>query len=336
MSKPTKLDLTGTTKRLETASRIVLTTHARADGDAVGSLIGLQRVLRQRGKKVAAYLHEQVHDRYAFLTEAEPLLAWDDQTAAGVLADADLLLIIDTCSAVQLRSMAKIIKAATIPKLAIDHHVTRDEVVDAILVDEQAGACAQIITNLCEQAGWPIDAQAAGALYVGLATDTGWFRFSNAGRSVYTTAAKLIDAGARPNELYERLYLNDCQARARLAGAVLASFELHADGRVAVVRLTREMIKQCGATHEMTEELINEPQRVGSVVACAMFIEPPTDGPIRVSFRSKRGLDVAALAAHFGGGGHQRAAGARIPGTMDSVTEKVIPAMIQAAESLAS
>ncbi len=86
----------------------------------------------------------------------------------------------------------------------------------------------------------------------------------------------------------------------------------------------------------MTEELINEPQRVGSVVACAMFIEPPTDGPIRVSFRSKRGLDVAALAAHFGGGGHQRAAGARIPGTMDSVTEKVIPAMIQAAESLAS
>jgi len=334
MNEPAKLDLAATADRIEAVSRIVITTHARADGDAVGCIAALQRILRQRGKTAAAYLHEPVLDRYAFLTEWEPLLVWDDRTAEEVLAGAELLLIVDTCAVDQLRAMADLIKVATIQRIAIDHHVTRENVVDAVLADEKAGASAQIVTNLCDHAEWRIDAEAAGLLYTGLATDTGWFRFSNADSAVFTTAARLIDAGARPNELFERLYLSDCEARARLVGAALSSFELHADGRLAVIRLTREMVERCGATHDMTEDLINEPQRVGSVVACVLFIQPPTDGLIRVSLRSKRGVDVAALAARFGGGGHERAAGVRISGTMESVARQIIPAMIEAVESM--
>jgi phosphoesterase RecJ-like protein len=110
----------------------------------------------------------------------------------------------------------------------------------------------------------------------------------------------------------------------------LSSFELHAGGRLAVIRLTREALTRCGATREMTEDLINEPQRLGSVVACVLLVEPEGPGPVRVSFRSKRGVDVAALAAHFGGGGHERAAGARIAGTMDEVARRVIEEMIEA------
>ncbi|MBN2562963.1 MAG: bifunctional oligoribonuclease/PAP phosphatase NrnA [Phycisphaerae bacterium] len=333
MDEPVSLDIEATAARLDAASRIVVTTHARADGDAIGSAAAVQRVLRQRGKVVTAYLHEEALERYVFLAEWEPLAVWDVATAAGVLADADLIVIVDTCSVDQLRAMADVIKAAAVPRLAIDHHVTRDNIVDAILADERAGACAQIITRLCEHAGWPLDAKTASLLYTGLATDTGWFRFSNADSAVYATASRLIDAGARPNELYERLYLSDCEARARLVGAVLSSFELHADGRLAVIRLTRELIARCGATHDMTEDVINEPQRIGSVVACVLFIEPPADGYIRVSLRSKRGVDVAEMASRFGGGGHQRAAGVRITGTMDSVTKQVIPAMIEAVRS---
>ncbi len=327
---PTMLDLAETAARIDAAPRVVITTHARADGDGIGSAAALQRVLRQRGKAATVYLHEPVLDRYTFLTETEPPRVWDPGTAARILSETDLLVIVDTCSADQLREMADVIQSASVPRLAIDHHVTRDNIVDAMLADPGAGACAQIIAALCDHAGWDVDAETARLLYTGLATDTGWFRFSNADATVYATASRLIDAGARPNDLYERLYLSDCEARVRLVAAVLSSFELHADGRLAVMKVTREMIQGCGATHDMTEDLINEPQRVGTVLACVLFIEPPTDGPIRVSFRSKRDLDVAALAARFGGGGHERAAGARVQGTMDSVTRTVIPVVIEA------
>ena len=325
MNQPTLLDLTGAAERIASAARIIITTHVRADGDAVGSALAMQRVLRQQGRTATVYLHETILDRYAFLAAGAPPPVWNAAAAGEILAGADLLLIVDTCAAEQLRGMAEPIRRARIPKLAIDHHVTRDDIADAILLDTEAGACAQIVTGLCDHAGWKIDRETADMLFTGLTTDTGWFRFSNADSPVFTTGARLIEAGARPNELYERLYLNDCEARARLAGYVLSSFELLAEGRLAVIRLTREAIARGGATREMTEDLINEPQRVGSVVACLLLVEPETEGPVRVSFRSKRGVDVAALAARFGGGGHERAAGARIAGTMESVAGQVIP-----------
>lgn len=326
---PTMLDPAATAARIDAASDLVLTTHARADGDAVGSLLALRRVLSRRGKAVRAFVHEEVLERYAFLTRWEPVEVWDPATGPRILGRTELLVLVDTCTKDQLREMAGPIRSADVPKLAIDHHVTRQDIVDAVLVDEQAGATAQIITRLCDTAGWRIDRETAAMLYTGLATDTGWFRFSNASAEVYAAAARLIEAGARPNDLYERLYLNDCPERARLAGTVLTSFELLADGRLAVVRLSREAIAACGATHQMTEELINEPQRVGSVNVCVLFIEPAADGWIRVSFRSKHDVDVAALAARFGGGGHERAAGVRINGTMESVTALVIPAALE-------
>jgi phosphoesterase RecJ-like protein len=332
MAKPTRIGLAEAVARLQAASRIVITTHTRADGDAVGSMIAVQRLLRGQGKTATGYLHESVLDRYAFLTESEPLLVWDVSTASRVLGDADLLLVVDTCAASQLGKLADLIRAAPVRRLAVDHHVTRDDIVEDVFFDEGAGASAQIVMQLCKHAGWSIDSYMATALFTGLATDTGWFRFANADRAVFAAASKLVKAGARPNELYERLYLSDCAARARLIGAILSSFELYAGGRLAVIRITQDLLSRCGATREMTEEIINEPQRVGSVNACLLLVEPVGDGPVRVSFRSKRGLDVAEIAARFGGGGHERAAGARIAGTLDTVAAQVLPVMIAAVE----
>lgn len=375
MTEPRRIDVAAAAARLKAARRIVITTHARADGDAVGCAAALGRILRQQAKDAAVYVHEPVLDRYTFLLKqpasqqtahdgsaqgtdsARPVACsaalpasrvpcpaaedggacdavciWDVAKAADVIAGADLLVLVDTCSASQLGKIAEAVQRAPVAKLAIDHHVTRDGIVDEILLDETAGACAQIILALCERAGWEIDASAAAMLYAALATDTGWFRFSNADGAVFEAAARLVAAGARPNELYEPLYLNDCEARMRLIGAVLGSFELLAEGRLAVIRVTQEMLARCGATREMTEEIINEPQRIGSVVACLLLVEPADDGPVRVSFRSKRGVDVAAIASRFGGGGHERAAGARIPGTIESVARQVLPVLLDAVE----
>ena len=108
----------------------------------------------------------------------------------------------------------------------------------------------------------PIDAATATLLYIGLATDTGWFRFSNANSAAYATAARLIHAGVRPNELYERLFLCESPARARLIGAIMSSFELLCDDRLAVIKLTDARFKSTGANRSMTEDIINEPPGV--------------------------------------------------------------------------
>ena len=193
---------------------------------------------------------------------------------------------------------------------------------------------AQSLHSFIVPSRWPArDRSSATLLYTGLATDTGWFRFSNADSAAFATGGRLVDAGARPNELYELLYLNEPEPRVRLIGEVLSSFELLAGGRLAVIRLTRDMIARCGATQQMTEDIINEPQRIGSVVACLLLAEPDGEGPVRVSFRSKRDVDVEAIARQFGGGGHARAAGAKIPGTLDVAYEQVVPVLMRALEA---
>ncbi|MCB9851920.1 MAG: DHH family phosphoesterase [Phycisphaerales bacterium] len=337
MTEPPRIDAGEAAARLSKADRVLITTHARADGDALGSAAGLARILRARGKHVEVYLHEPVLERYRFLPEMNTMRLWSPADAHVLMGRADLLVVVDTCSAIQIGEIADAWAASSKPKLAIDHHVTRDPIVDAIYVDETNAATAAMIEHLCAAADWSIDADTATLLYSGLATDTGWFQFSNANASAFETAGRLVAAGARPNELYEQLYKNDPEARLRLIGEVLQTFEMHCDNRLAVIRIDRPMLERCKATGKLSEEVINEPQRIGSVVAAVLLIEPYVgDGPIRVSFRSKRDIDVAAIARQFGGGGHARAAGAKLATSLDEAYRQVTAVMIPAVEACAA
>ncbi len=336
-----ELDLKSVASKLAAAKRVVVTTHARADADAIGSAAALARVLRQRGAHATAWLHEPAPPPYAFMVEGEGVAVWSD-TRDGPICDAgrlalnnaDLIVIVDTCARSQLGVVVEAIAASKAAKLAIDHHKTRDEIVDAWLIDVSAGACAQILTQIFDAASWAIDPTTAMLLFCGLTTDTGWFRFSNADAGAFATAARLIECGVKPNELYERLFLNESIPRARLIGAVMSSFRTEADGRLAVIRVTKEMLVACGATSAMTENLINEPQRVGRIMAAVMLVEPESPGPIRISMRSKHDVDVAAIAAKWGGGGHARAAGVRIDGRIEDVERQLVAAMVEEIERL--
>src|SRR6185503_13529723 len=132
-----ELDVPATAQRLRAARRIVVTTHARADPDAIGSAAALARVLRLSGQSTQAYVHEPLPPPYRFLGELEPIRVWEPAAASAVLADCDLLVIVDTCARGQLGEVLPAIEAAPIPKLAIDHHQTRDPIVDACLIDPQ-------------------------------------------------------------------------------------------------------------------------------------------------------------------------------------------------------
>ncbi len=321
-------------ERLTAMQRVLLVSHDRPDGDALGSLIALRSMLRLAGVDARAVTFEfdAAESRYALLSEAAPLARWPDEIGPDAVGELDAIVVVDTCSFGQMESFAEFLRSSPAQKFVVDHHVTGDDIADVYLTDETASAACVLLAEWAEAAGWTINERAALGLFVGMATDTGWFRHSNTDTRTLRAAAALIEAGLRPNEVYQRLYLSDSPGRIRLLGAMLGTLELHADGRFAAVHLTQKMFDASGARPEDTEDLVNEPQRIGSVVAAALFVEH-MDGVVKVSLRSKRDIDVAAVAASFGGGGHKRAAGVRVPGTLEEVKTQITRAMLAAMDA---
>jgi phosphoesterase RecJ-like protein len=174
------------------------------------------------------------------------------------------------------------------------------------------------IYDLLKYANWPVTEKMAEALFVAVATDTGWFQFGNTNSRVYRACAELIDAGAKPAEIYDNLYQNFSQSRFKLMAAMLNTLELHFDGRYAAQHLRREDFEKTGAAFKDTENLIDECRRIGTVEVAALFVEL-ADGRIKCSLRSRGTVDVRTIAQKFGGGGHKMAAGVHLPGPLEEV-----------------
>jgi phosphoesterase RecJ-like protein len=264
-----------------------------------------------------------------------PWWQWAAKRAA-LVAESDAVVIVDTCAYAQLEAVADWLPHA--PRtLVIDHHPTRDPVAtrpgDLRLLDESAGAVCVMLLELFRALGVRPDAPTATALLVGVATDTGWFRFPNTDARVLRAAARLVAAGAPLSPVYRYIYEQDSPARLRLAGRMLANLELRAGGRLAVLRLRRSDFAAVGADGTVTEDLVNEAGRLGGTEATVMFTEEP-DGRVRVNLRSRLHLDVATLAQQFGGGGHARAAGARVTGAWEEVEARVLAATEHALAAL--
>jgi phosphoesterase RecJ-like protein len=234
-----------------------------------------------------------------------------------------LIAIVDTNSTSQLPKFDEYLKRNDKPVLVIDHHATSDGLGDVELVDSSAAATGLIILEMFKYAGWTITERIAEALFVAVATDTGWFRFSNTDGRTYRACAELIDAGAKPTPIYDNLFHNFSQARFRLMISMLDSLELHLDNRYAAMQITQQDFEQTGAEYHDTENLINEAQRIATVTTTALFIELK-DGRIRCSLRSAGGLDVSQIAAKFGGGGHKQAAGSFLPGPLENARQLIL------------
>jgi phosphoesterase RecJ-like protein len=284
-------------------------------------------VLKSFGKKVTPLLLSAVPDWYKFLF-VEKIHILDEniqlnQLTKGTLGDFDLIVIVDTNSTSQLPKFDEYLKHNDKPVLVIDHHATADGLGDVELVDSSAAATGLIIHELFECAGWTMTEKIAEALFVAIATDTGWFQFNNTDSRTYRAGAELIEAGAKPTSIYETLYQNLSAARFRLRTRMLDTIKLHLEDRYADMHISRQDFEQTGAQYNDTENFINEAQRIGSVIASALFIELK-DGRIRCSFRSRKGLDVSQIAAKFGGGGHKQAAGTFLPGPIDNAKQIIL------------
>ena len=311
--------------------RPVLLTHARPDGDAVGCLVALRSILRANGARPQALLFEPPPARYAWLLKGEPLAVLQRRDHQA-LDEADGVIVLDTCTYGQLQPVESWLRQTRLPKVVIDHHVTRDVQAEHYLIDESASAACLILKDWARAASWKLDEQARTALYVGMATDTGWFRFANTDARTLEAAAGLVREGVCPATVFERVYQQESSARFRLLAAALGTVELHDADRLAVMTVTRDLLARTGADAADTEDLINYPLQIADVQASVMLAEHE-DNVVRISLRSKppsggrRDLDVAAVAATFGGGGHRRAAGARVNGALADVKRLVIERM---------
>lgn len=311
---------------IENAHDILITTHTRPDGDACGCVVALAETFRELGKRVRPLLLSAVPSWYAFLfDENVPVLRTDvqiDELAQSPFGQCDLIVIVDTNSYSQLPHFEEYLKQIETPILVIDHHVTSDGLGRVEIVDPTAAAAGLVVYDFLKAVGLPITAKMAEALFVAIATDTGWFQFNNTGSRVYRCGADLIDLGASPTDLYDRLHHTFSHARFRLMLAMLERLELHLDGRYAVQYLLQDDFARTGAVYEDTENFINECHRIASVVVSALLVELQ-DGRIRCSLRSRGSVDVSKIAIRFGGGGHRMAAGTFLPGPIDHAKQLI-------------
>jgi phosphoesterase RecJ-like protein len=185
-----------------------------------------------------------------------------------------------------------------------------------------------MVGELLDALGWPVDLKVAEALLTAMTTDTGWFHFANTDGRCLRAAARLFDAGVEGDKLYRQLFQADRPERMKLLIRALASLDLPAGGRIATMKLRLGDFAATGATQDETENVVNEPLRMNCVEVSMLLTQTPDDGGrcVRVSLRSRGGVDVAAVARRFGGGGHVQAAGLRTDGDIDALATKLVEA----------
>jgi phosphoesterase RecJ-like protein len=318
---------------LAKAKRVLVTTHVRPDGDALGSTAAMVLGLRAKGIDAQVLLLSHLPSKYAFIYKDLKIEHTDVEQGwpADFSLDAyDTLLVIDTGTWSQLPGLKDRLVNFKGKKLVVDHHLTQESWADAKLVVTEAAAAGEIVAELLKRSGVELTAPMARAIFLAIVSDTGWFQFSNTQPRTFRLAATLMEAGVSGDELYQLLYQNERPERVTLQAHAQQSLELLADTRLAVMQVTRQDFLRTHGSSGDTEALINIPMQIGTVQVSMLVVEPMDDGPIRVSLRSKGQVDVAKFAQQFGGGGHARAAGLKVAGSLQKVHEQVVGAMIRA------
>lgn len=311
---------------VHTRQRFVLTSHIRPDADAIGSEMGLALLLESLGKTVRIVNPSATPDHLKFLDPEGRILKLGENVKPPDVRDADVHIVLDTSSWQQLADMRRVLESTAATKVVIDHHVSADNLGAVEFKDVTAAATGVLVTELARSLGLKPSRQIADSLFCAIATDTGWFRFSNTDSRTLRTAAELVDFGVEPNLLYQQLYERSTLARLKLHGIVLSRVTVSDDGRLAHTYVLQKDFKETGTHPSDTEDLVNDCLTIEGT-QCAFIIVEQMSGQMKVSFRSRSDLDVAAVAEQFGGGGHRKASGAMLPGPLAAAQERVLSAL---------
>jgi phosphoesterase RecJ-like protein len=317
---------------IERHQYFVLTCHLRPDCDALGSELAMAEVLTQLGKQVRIINADEVPPRLAFV-DPDRRIEMLPEGATTLEPPVDAIIVLDTAAWGQLGRMADVIRRSTVEVAIIDHHANPGEVPGLLVQDSSSEATGRLIADFARYLGVDWTVRLANALFVAIATDTGWFRFACTRSSTYEVAGQLVAAGASPPEIFRQLYERDSLSRAKLRGIVLTRIILEMGGQVAHTYVRDEDFQQTGALRSETDDFINMALAIEGVGVAAMFTEHPV-GTIKVSLRSRMSLvDCSRVTEQFGGGGHRAAAGATLLGELADVRTRVLAALRSALAS---
>jgi len=315
-------------RQIRQGNRFLLTSHVNPDGDAIGSELGLARLLRGMGKGAVVWNRDETPPVYRRVAGADrihvgetPPVGWPDKFDGTIVLE---------CPGPDRTGLEEHLDE--LPVINVDHHLGNQHYGTVNWVDPAAPAVGEMIFRLARTLKLRVDEETANALYLTLVTDTGGFRFSNATAAAFEAAADLVREGAQPAQVARWLYESRPLASLRLLAEMLPTLEVHAEGRVATARLTSEMYERAGASGGDAEGLIDYPRSVAGVDAVAL-VKALEDGTTKVSLRSRGEVDVERIARGHGGGGHKNAAGYVVEGEPDEAMREAVAALTAAVEA---
>ncbi len=294
--------------------RFVITSHARPDGDAIGSQVAMALALRLLGKDVHMVSADPAPPQFRTFPGVP-----DVRVSQSVHGPFDAAIVME-CGDLSRTGVEGLDKYFVIN---IDHHPGNKSYGAINWFDPGAAACGEMVFDVIEALGVPLTPEIATHIYIAILTDTGGFHYSHITPRTFEICRRCTEAGAQPETIARAVYDSSTMGRLRLMGAVLHNLEFESEGRAVVAALTLKLLQETGATHEDADGLINIPLTVKDIRAVAFFKEIAPDS-FRISLRSKDGVDVNRVANAFGGGGHKNAAGCTLNGPYPEVRQKLL------------
>jgi phosphoesterase RecJ-like protein len=318
-------------EHLKTSKNILLATHIRPDGDALGSMIAMGLALAAYGKSITLYNESKTPAGYRFLPSIEWIEHHIDREA---LERYDTLIILDCGNIHRIGKLATEVERRIPIIINIDHHISNTGFGSFQHIDPEACSTAEIIYGLIKKMGIEITKDMAVGIYTGILTDTGSFRFSNTNKAAFAICHEMIDRGVDPSSVAENVFGSYSLERIKLLNKVLDSIEISENGKISIMILTQSMIQDTGARSVSDNDIsnfINYATHIEDVKIAALIREgehgnsrPDTPNPFHISLRSDGRIDVSTIASAFGGGGHMNAAGFTIVSTLAGIKRKIL------------
>lgn len=305
------------TSLITARERIAILPHVSADGDAVGSCLAFALALAKLGKKPVVYLEEEIPYVYNFLPGRQYAEVFTSQRSTH-----DVAVALDSGDLGRLGARRDLFETSAVT-VNIDHHATNSEFAFHNFVQTGSSAVGEIVYEMIKIMGLKPDADMATCLYVAIATDTGGFKFSNTTSLTHRIAAELVDCGVPVAEVSHRVFDITSYEKVRLMGAAIHSMEVFEDGKVAILTLTNETMRETGARDEDCDGIVNIGRNIRGVEVAAL-LRQWDNGEIKVNLRSNVRVDVSAIASLYKGGGHKRAAGYVTAGSLEEAKTKLL------------
>ena len=303
--------------------KFVITAHVNLEGDSLGSQLAMKELLTGMGKEALILDDDRVPDHYKFLPKADEV-----SNDLNIDKDFDAAIVLDCPTLKRTGKVGKIIKDKAMLVINIDHHISNEKFGDINWVDPHASSAGEMVYRLYKESGVKMTKEVALSLYIAILTDTGSFNYDNTSSVTHEIAGELLGYGLDPALVSESVYERRSIEDIRLLALVLDTLKVNKDGTIGYMEVTKEMLEKTGADIAKSEGLINYARSIDKVKVAVLFKEDPKEkNRINISFRSKGNgetIDVNKIASLFGGGGHTKASGCIITGSLEAAEKKVL------------